>query len=138
MKIKFIVPVALSLVVLAGPALSSACPSDFISILEDDKETNLFKRRLADNCKGTTVKITGTVINIDEESHSNEPQKNIAMQIRAVPKNTWYEVHFKKDHLCPDLLLVKKGQVISIVAEFVSFDGYGNRYMTFGNASCNP
>jgi hypothetical protein len=136
MKSKFIVPVALSLMVSAAPAFTATCPSDFISILESDEQTNLFKRKLADNCKGTSIKIDGKVIDIDEESHGNEPQKNIAMQIRAMPKNTWYEVHFKKDHLCPDLLSVKKGQVISIVAEFVSFDGYGNRYMTFGNAMC--
>ena len=101
---------------------ASECPQDFIQTLEENIETNLYKKSLAEKCTGAEAIVTGEVFNVDIDDGI------YVMRINSEPNKKLYEIYMLKD-IKDDMLKIKKGEIVTIKGKMKRFGGYLNRYI---------
>jgi len=102
--------------------IASECPQDFIQTLEENTETSLYKKSLAEKCIGSEATITGKFFNVDIDDGI------YIMKIDSEPNKKLYEIDMRKD-IKNDMLKIKKGDIVTIKGKMKRFGGYLNRYI---------
>lgn len=101
---------------------ASECPQDFIQILEENKETNLYKKTIAETCTGYEAIVTGEVFNVDIDDEL------YIVKVNSSVNKKLYEVDMRPN-IAVDMLKIKKGDIVTVKGKMKRFGGYLNRYI---------
>ena len=117
------------LFIFSGEAYSDNCPRNFIDILEGKKDTKLYKKHIADLCRGHEVIVKGKVLDIDRNGDGYE------LSIDSIPGSRVFEIEMLKNPGA-NMLAIKKDDVVIVKGKLMRFGGYINAYIYLNGGAC--